>query len=247
MWRRWRLAGGILFFVLPLWQFLRWLLKVGGDIDFVIERFNDPGWLASTMSWVLNFPAWLNLPLILGGLGLIFADMRRRGATQRSRLTEVPPTTETVVFGAVLTVTARHLFSLIGATRHALRFSWSTGSSGVFDSIEGHSFDLYTHDFDGDGAEELIARYHCGAHTIGMRVYKIPAPPAAPTLIPGANIGSDYPEITWWERKDGKGVVIRASNRNWSGSPASDSAKLERYIFRNGRCIRVPDDMILER
>lgn len=47
MWRRWRLAGGILFFVLPLWQFLRWLLKVGGDIDFVIERFNDPGWLGT--------------------------------------------------------------------------------------------------------------------------------------------------------------------------------------------------------
>ncbi len=153
---------------------------------------------------------------------------------------------ETVAFGEIITIRAKHLFGLIGATKHALIYSWSSGASGVFDSIEGHGFAIYEHDFDGDGSNEIIVRYHCGAHTHAMRIYKITEPPSGPVLIPGAEIGSDFPEITWEERKNGHGVIVYARCRNWSEFENSNDAQVDRYIFEKNKCVRLPDDQIME-
>ena len=175
---------------------------------------------------------------LVSGVSIEFAYRRTKSRQEINEL-------EVVSFGKVLKLTVKPLLSFSEA-RCALNFSWSSGEPSVFDSVNGHHVTIYSYDFDGDGFEEIVVRYHCGAHTHGMRVYKISPPPSGPELIPGADIGSDFPEISWKAREGGNGVIIFAKNRNWEGSLASDEPLVDRYIFENGRCVVAPNDRILE-
>ncbi len=62
----------------PTLKWLGWLVSRGGDVDFVISRTNDPAWVGTMIGWIINPPGWAILPLIAGGLFLIWLHVRRR-------------------------------------------------------------------------------------------------------------------------------------------------------------------------
>lgn len=102
----------------------------------------------------------------------------------------------------------------------------------VFSSVEGHTFEFCVEDFNGDGVPELAVTFHCGAHTRVIQVFAFDHAGML-RLIPGAEIGSDWPEISW-DDKDGDGKKeIYVKQRNWSGEPAAESID-QKYVFRNG-------------
>ena len=76
-------------------------------------------------------------------------------------------------------------------------------------------------DVDSDGSPEVLIRFSCGAHTRVLNVFKINTNGDI-ALIPGADIGSDWPEIEIEDRDiDGK-VEIYAKQRNWNGEPSQE-------------------------
>jgi hypothetical protein len=76
----WRkiLGGAVL-----IWTVIREIIKFAGDVDFVITRSQDPGWVAVVINALLDPPGWLTIPLILVGLLLIYWDSRRTGSRPR--------------------------------------------------------------------------------------------------------------------------------------------------------------------
>src|ERR1700687_4946955 len=81
---------------------LQKLLETGEHIEFVANRWHD---LPETRQMIESFPEipqWIGLPLLLGGLGLIYMDSRRhrKAATQTHNLQQTPqvvqPDTPTV-------------------------------------------------------------------------------------------------------------------------------------------------------
>lgn len=78
-------AGGILL----LWQVLRAIIGFAGDIDLIVDRLHEPGWIGVMMRWLLEpQPAALTIALILIGLSLIWWDFNRdRHSRKRLGLT----------------------------------------------------------------------------------------------------------------------------------------------------------------
>ena len=72
----WRAILGGSALLLPLWQGFRSLLSVVGDVDLVVSKVNDPGWLASVWSFLNNLPAYVYLALVVIGLLMIWLDAR---------------------------------------------------------------------------------------------------------------------------------------------------------------------------
>ncbi|TIU46002.1 MAG: hypothetical protein E5W19_28185 [Mesorhizobium sp.] len=52
-------------------------IMLGGDIDFVVSRTEDPGWVGVVMRFLFSQPELVNLALLVGGLLLIYWDVRR--------------------------------------------------------------------------------------------------------------------------------------------------------------------------
>ena len=114
-----------------------------------------------------------------------------------------------------------------------LRHRQDTGSWNTPYRFEGHSVELEARDVDGDGRPELIVRYACGAHTRVVNVFRVDVDGFL-VPVPGAEIGSDWPEISL-EDRDGDGKEeIYARQRDWSGIPVRDSV-LEVHKYREGR------------
>ena len=143
---------------------------------------------------------------------------------------------EFVVYSHLLKISAKQLRDTRGgSTRYALYYSWNDDAGDIFDNIEGFGIKMFEHDMDTDGIPELIIEYHCGAHTMVMNIYKIPAYGSSPTLIPGASIGSDWPDIRWHDGNKDEGTVIVAKHRNWSKNPTADFVE-DKYLLKNGVC-----------
>jgi len=69
---------------------IKWALSIGGEIDFVVSRSQDPGWIMQVIYWVIDPPGWAIFPLIIAGLSLIYWDVRRRPSEDvRGASTEV--------------------------------------------------------------------------------------------------------------------------------------------------------------
>lgn len=60
-----------------IWQFTRWALDAAGNIDLVVSRAQDPGWVKAVWEFLVYPPEWLPVLLIVAGLALIFWDLRR--------------------------------------------------------------------------------------------------------------------------------------------------------------------------
>jgi hypothetical protein len=78
--RHWALLLGLLAYIAPLSRGIKWLVGRGGDLDFIISRVADPGWVGVVINWILNPPAWTTFPLLLVGAVLIWWDLHRRKA-----------------------------------------------------------------------------------------------------------------------------------------------------------------------
>lgn len=120
-----------------------------------------------------------------------------------------------------------------------LRHRQNAGSWNTPYRFEGHSVELEARDVDGDGRPELIVRYTCGAHTLVINIFRV-GPDGFLVAVPGAELGSDWPEIVM-EDKDGDGKEeIYVRQRDWSGVPVRDSV-LEIYTYNEGSFRKVEE------
>lgn len=55
----------------------KWLVGLGGDIDFVISRSQEPGWVGDMTDWLIDPPSWLHIPLMVLGFALIWWGVRK--------------------------------------------------------------------------------------------------------------------------------------------------------------------------
>lgn len=78
----WPAAAGVAALLVSGLQAIRALLSGAAEIDFLVTRINDPGWIGVVLNSVLNPPSYLLLLLILVGFGLLFWDARRSRATR---------------------------------------------------------------------------------------------------------------------------------------------------------------------
>lgn len=53
------------------------IVGFGGDLDFLLSRAQEPGWVGVVLTWMLAPPDWLLLPLIVLGGFLIWLDVNR--------------------------------------------------------------------------------------------------------------------------------------------------------------------------
>jgi hypothetical protein len=75
--RHWPSVVGLLAGLQPLWQAIKWLIGRGGDIDFVVSRWSDPGWVGAVINFLLSPPPWMMIPLLIVGSALIAWDYFR--------------------------------------------------------------------------------------------------------------------------------------------------------------------------
>jgi hypothetical protein len=114
-----------------------------------------------------------------------------------------------------------------------LKHRQDTGSWTTPYRFEGYSVELEAQDVDGDGRSEVVVRYACGAHTRVLNIFKIDFDGFL-VPIPGAEVGSDWPEILL-EDRDGDGTMeIYAKQRDWGRVPTQDPVT-EIYVYREGR------------
>ncbi len=73
----WRAALGAGALLLPVLQGVHALVSLVSDVDFVVSKTSDPGWMASIWSLLLTMPPYVYLVLIPIGLLLIWLDARR--------------------------------------------------------------------------------------------------------------------------------------------------------------------------
>jgi hypothetical protein len=79
MWirRHWRALVGAFLLLEPIWRGIKWLITLGGDVDFIVSRSQEPGWVGAVIDTLISPPGWITLPLIVSGLALIYWDTRR--------------------------------------------------------------------------------------------------------------------------------------------------------------------------
>ena len=149
-----------------------------------------------------------------------------------------------VVFSRTITTFLRQ----VGDLKWSLSYQYEGAQEVVFDEIAANFQPyLYDEDFDGDGESEIVVEYLCGAHSMALAVYKVMDVGAEPTLIPGARIGSDALSIKWFPRKDDRGVVIVAKNRELaSGNSAGAEAAPTFFIFDKNHCIKTTETKALD-
>jgi hypothetical protein len=71
--RRWlALSGGISL----AWSFLYGVIKVGGDIDFVVGLLAGPGKVSTVIEFLADPPGWAILIAFIVGVALLLADRR---------------------------------------------------------------------------------------------------------------------------------------------------------------------------
>jgi len=78
-----------------------------------------------------------------------------------------------------------------------------------------HSFEISNEDINNDGIQEILVKYHTGAHTSVLNVFKLEISKRY-NLISGGEIGSDWSDIDWKKDELSNKFEIFSSNRDWS-------------------------------
>ena len=103
-----------------------------------------------------------------------------------------------------------------GGTVHVLTLFYPEQEPTLLLRVEGHSLEVEAIDFDADGRPEIAVLWHCGAHTHGFRLFRLKTS-GEPTLIPGTDLGSDWPLISWNSIDDKGCREIITRDRDWKG------------------------------
>jgi hypothetical protein len=85
--KRWLLLLGLVPWIVEIVRWIRRLLEWGEHTEFVEHHFGD---LKAIWAIIGKPPWWVNIPLLLGGLALIWLDLRRRHAGQVAAPTFTP-------------------------------------------------------------------------------------------------------------------------------------------------------------
>ena len=75
--RHWLAIFGAVPLLVPLIRFAKWLVTLGGDVDFLVSRSEDPGWVGAMVNFIIDPPNWSIAPMIMAGLILIWLDGKR--------------------------------------------------------------------------------------------------------------------------------------------------------------------------
>ena len=75
--RHWIAVLGMGSLVLPIFKAIGAVLTRAGDIDFVVERTANPGWVGDVLNWLFDPPGWIIVPMIVAGLAFIYVDFQR--------------------------------------------------------------------------------------------------------------------------------------------------------------------------
>lgn len=68
------------------------LVGVAGDVDFIIAKIEDPGWLKVILGSIIELPRWVNFGLIVIGLAFIYWDTRRNRTVPPAKPVGIPIT-----------------------------------------------------------------------------------------------------------------------------------------------------------
>lgn len=113
----------------------------------------------------------------------------------------------------------------------------------VLEKISGIEVECYALDLDNDGITELIITHHCGAHSMGIYIYKI-AYGGVPKLITPENLGSDYPSIEWEDYDNDGQYEIKILQRDWENVPVRDHIEFL-YKFSDGELKLVKEERFI--
>jgi hypothetical protein len=106
-----------------------------------------------------------------------------------------------------------------------------SGQSAVIDTIDGHHPELFAVDFDGDNFPEVALRFSCGGHSRGFRLYRLEK--QCLSLVPGSDVGSDWPEILWEDRDHDGRLEIYTKNINWQNR--DEDGPVTRFVLCSGK------------
>ncbi|MGY2806073.1 hypothetical protein [Bradyrhizobium sp. USDA 4506] len=102
--RHWALLLGLLTWLQPLGRLIKWGVERGGDIDFLISRWSDPGWVGAVIGFILSPPPWMMIPLMIAGAILIAWDYyRHRTVAPPPPHTSEPPPSDDKIFAPTIT------------------------------------------------------------------------------------------------------------------------------------------------
>lgn len=73
-------AFGVLTLCVPAFKAAKWVIGLGGDVDFILSRSKDPDWVGRMLTLLIEAPGWLVLLLLVTGVFLIVWDNRRSRA-----------------------------------------------------------------------------------------------------------------------------------------------------------------------
>ena len=74
---RWPRIAGWLAVLIVIGEAIHFVITLGGDVDFVVTRAANPGWVGKMTGYLLNPPLWTLPILLVFGLGLIWWDVKR--------------------------------------------------------------------------------------------------------------------------------------------------------------------------
>ena len=74
MWKTIRIIYGVCSLV---WFISAGLLRILGDIDFIVERIQNPGWVGMMLNWINSSPTILNIVILMSGIGVLIWAIRK--------------------------------------------------------------------------------------------------------------------------------------------------------------------------
>jgi hypothetical protein len=79
MWfkKYWKTILGVVFWLGPIWDFIKWCLDWRGRVDALATTYHDIGGYHVVLAYLLDPPSWLYPPFMLAGLALILWNFHR--------------------------------------------------------------------------------------------------------------------------------------------------------------------------
>lgn len=107
--RHWLAIGG---FILSaggtIFRYAKEIISLFGDIDLLVERSRDPGWVGGMIGFLLDPPGWLILLVVIAGLFAIYLDVRRNRKSVEFNVAVQPQSPALPGFAAYIVFQIQH-------------------------------------------------------------------------------------------------------------------------------------------